>query len=107
MSKAKGLDISVRVIFLALIGFLTLFLSLLFLAVFVAVVGWYIWGLNDKTKALEERISALEGPAGRPQVIQKEKEVITRESVKIPCRFCGALVDNTASKCPSCGAKLR
>jgi len=65
MSKPKGLDISVRVIFLALIGFLTLFLSLLFLAVFVAVVGWYIWGLNDKTKELEARIAALEGPSAK------------------------------------------
>ena len=63
MSKAKGLDFSVRIIFLVLIGFLTLFLSLIFLAVFVAVAGWYIWSLTDKTRSLEERLSALEGPS--------------------------------------------
>ena len=65
MSKPKGLDIPVRVIFLALIGFLTLFLSLLFLAVFVAVAGWYIWSLSDKTKDLEARVAALEGPSAK------------------------------------------
>ena len=65
MSKPKGLDVSVRVVFVALIGFLTLFLSLLFLAVFVAVASWYIWSLSDKTKNLEARIAALEGPSGK------------------------------------------
>jgi flagellar biogenesis protein FliO len=63
MSKAKGLDVTVRIVFFILLGFLTLFLSLIFLAVFVAVAGYYLWKLQDKTKELEERLSALEGPS--------------------------------------------
>lgn len=35
------------------------------------------------------------------------KEVITREIVKIPCRYCGTLVDQTVTTCQSCGAKMR
>jgi len=32
-----------------------------------------------------------------------EKETI-KEIVKVPCPYCGTLVENTATKCPSCGA---
>jgi len=35
-----------------------------------------------------------------------EKETI-KEIVKIPCSYCGTLVENTASKCPSCGAPFK
>lgn len=34
------------------------------------------------------------------------KEILTREIVKIPCRYCGQLVTQTDRKCPSCGAKI-
>ena len=36
----------------------------------------------------------------------REKEVITRELVRIPCRYCGQLIDQTATRCPSCSAPL-
>jgi HEAT repeat protein len=39
------------------------------------------------------------------QAIPREREII-REIVKIPCKYCGTLVENTAQKCPSCGAPL-
>ena len=61
--KSKGLDVSVRIVFLILLGFLTLFLSLIFLAVFVAVASWFLWRQMDLTKDLEARVSALEGPS--------------------------------------------
>jgi MFS family permease len=35
-----------------------------------------------------------------------EKETI-KEVVKIPCSYCGTLVENTATKCPSCGAPFK
>jgi hypothetical protein len=35
------------------------------------------------------------------------KEVVIKEVVRIPCRYCGNLVDNTARKCDDCGAPLR
>lgn len=36
--------------------------------------------------------------------VTREKEVITREVVRIPCRYCGQLMDQRASRCPSCSA---
>ncbi len=34
------------------------------------------------------------------------REVVIKEVVRIPCKFCGSLVDNTARKCDDCGAPL-
>lgn len=34
------------------------------------------------------------------------REVITREIIKIPCRYCGSFVDHTEPKCTGCGAPL-
>jgi hypothetical protein len=34
------------------------------------------------------------------------REVVIKEVVRIPCKFCGSLVENTARKCPDCGAPL-
>jgi hypothetical protein len=41
-------------------------------------------------------------PATQPVI--KEKEII-REVVLIPCKYCGALMDQNATVCPNCGAK--
>ena len=35
------------------------------------------------------------------------REVIIREIVKIPCRHCGTLNENTTQRCPNCGAPTR
>ncbi len=32
---------------------------------------------------------------------------VIREIVKVPCRYCGALVESTATQCPRCTAPLR
>jgi hypothetical protein len=32
------------------------------------------------------------------------QQVVMRETVKVPCRFCGTLIDSTATVCPKCGA---
>jgi flagellar biogenesis protein FliO len=64
MSKPRGsMDTIVRITFVILMGVLALFLQLIFIAVFVAVVSWYIWKLSDQNRTLEARISALEGSA--------------------------------------------
>ncbi len=49
------------------------------------------------------------GDSNMPSVgVIKEKEtIIIKEIVKIPCSHCGANVENTESKCPSCGAPIR
>ncbi|HZY71321.1 MAG TPA: zinc ribbon domain-containing protein [Thermoplasmata archaeon] len=39
-------------------------------------------------------------PGDQPSV----QQVVVRETVKVPCRFCGTLIDSTATNCPKCGA---
>jgi ribosomal protein L40E len=74
---------------------------------------------SDAQKAygqIRENLARVQSPppqdsmAGRPpqvQVPQAEGQtVIEREVVKIKCTYCGALNDETATACSSCGAKL-
>lgn len=35
---------------------------------------------------------------------QPTPQVVLRETVKVPCRYCGTLMDSTATNCPKCGA---
>ncbi len=39
-------------------------------------------------------------PSGEPAV----QQIVIRETVKVPCRYCGTLIDSTATVCPNCGA---
>ena len=39
-------------------------------------------------------------PYGQPAV----QQIVVKETVKVNCRYCGALIDTTAEKCPFCGA---
>ncbi len=32
------------------------------------------------------------------------QQIVIKEVVKVKCRYCGALIDSTAEKCPFCGA---
>jgi hypothetical protein len=41
-------------------------------------------------------------PAAQPVIREKE---IVREVVMIPCKYCQALMDQTLTACPNCGAK--
>ncbi len=43
--------------------------------------------------------------AGVPAMGPVERVVI-KEIVKIPCRYCGSLIENTSSSCPNCGGSL-
>jgi rubrerythrin len=47
---------------------------------------------NDATKDIETR---------------QETKLIEREVVKVPCKYCGTLVDPVRNeKCPSCGGRI-
>lgn len=51
------------------------------------------------------RVQLLEGGKALPPIAgHPDKEVITREVVKIRCRFCGQLNDQGTPKCVQCGA---
>lgn len=39
--------------------------------------------------------------------IVKEREIIVKEIVMIPCQYCGALMPQTSVFCPNCGAKRK
>jgi hypothetical protein len=39
-------------------------------------------------------------PSGQPAV----QQIVVKETVKVNCRYCGALIDTTVEKCPFCGA---
>jgi MFS family permease len=42
-----------------------------------------------------------------PVSVVREREVVTREVVMIPCAYCGSLMPQTSIFCPNCGAKRR
>lgn len=67
MSKATGtLNSVIKVVFVLLLGLLTLSLQLLLLIIFVPVATWYIWRLSERNAILEKRVAALEGhPAAK------------------------------------------
>jgi hypothetical protein len=64
MSKPQvGSNVVVRVTFLILMGLVALFFNYLFLAVFVPVVGWFLWRLTDRVAELEAKLA----PPGKKQ----------------------------------------
>jgi len=42
---------------------------------------------------------------GKDGTVFHEKEII-KEIVKVPCAYCGVLMDITSTKCPTCGAPV-
>ena len=61
-------------------------------------------------------IVLITSPKGKPSTpkgtqpakqIIRERDVITREVVMIPCAYCGSLMPQTATFCPNCGARRK
>jgi tetratricopeptide (TPR) repeat protein len=68
--------------------------------------------INPKEKTYADMLdvakATIKGPVGGGQPYQgvvHEKEII-KEIVKVPCKYCGTLVENTSERCPNCGAPL-
>lgn len=55
---------------------------------------------DEAAEAARQRVATGEA---NPAVV---REVVIKEVVRIPCKFCGSLIENTARKCPDCGAPL-
>jgi hypothetical protein len=55
---------------------------------------------------IQAQAAQASAPVAPVEKIIHEKETI-REIVKIPCAYCGTLMEITASKCPNCGAPLK
>jgi len=43
----------------------------------------------------------------QPPSVIREREVITKEVVMIPCDYCGSLMPQTSTFCPNCGARRK
>jgi MFS family permease len=43
----------------------------------------------------------------QPASVVREREVVTREVVMIPCSYCGNLMPQTSTFCPNCGARRK
>jgi len=60
---------------------------------------------------IQDQISIRETPQLGAQVmtpiVTREKEVITKEIVMIKCDYCDALMPQTATFCPNCGARRK
>ncbi len=74
-----------------------------------------IWAKQILT--MKNKISEKKGNSNVPNIVINvvspqtpqppiQKEVIERQVVKKRCPYCGSLVDEGVSTCPSCGAKL-
>lgn len=69
-------------------------------------VVWSIKGVIAVKGRPDAVSQALEIQVAQPSSapIIKEKEIV-REVVMIPCKYCGALIPQTETTCPYCGAK--
>ena len=53
-----------------------------------------------------EHARTLAAKTDASQAIIREREVVIKEIVRVPCRFCGTLNVQTEKKCSSCGATI-
>ena len=61
-------------------------------------------GRPDKTKEIGFSVSpAPYGPGG----VQAPSQVVVKEVVKVPCRYCRTLIPMGTDRCPNCGAQLK
>ncbi|HTY89963.1 MAG TPA: PH domain-containing protein [Methanocella sp.] len=57
----------------------------------------------NNVKETVRKAMIAEKTAQRTTHVQKE---VVKEVVKIPCKYCGGLIESTSTKCPICGAPL-
>jgi len=69
-------------------------------------VTWTIKGVVgiDGRPDVTSRMAEIQVAPPSVSPVIKEKEII-REVVMIPCKYCGALMPQTDTSCPRCGAK--
>jgi hypothetical protein len=65
--------------------------------------GRTLW-LARRARVLERmRADRSAGPSPTPGVVRE----VVRVVVRVPCRYCGSLMDEGAARCPTCGAGQR
>ena len=67
-----------------------------------------VTGFRDLVATTRGRyLAALGTPAPPPAATRVIEREVVRETVKVPCRYCGALVAVTDRRCWACSAPLR
>jgi len=61
-------------------------------------------GRPDKTEEIGVNISVT---PYAPVAVQAPAQVVVKEIVKVPCKYCGALIPVEADRCSNCGAQLK
>jgi len=84
---------------------LTIFIILFFVFGLPIIFMIYYFERIDKPlkRAKTGRPKANEGASETV----REREVIVKEIVMIPCPYCGTLLPQTLAFCPNCGAKRK
>ena len=72
--------------------------TLLILGIFLIVFGFPIVFLIFFFRHGDKR-------RPNPSDVVREREVIVKEIVLIPCQYCGGFMPQTSTFCPNCGAK--
>jgi hypothetical protein len=69
-------------------------------------VTWSIKGVVavDGRPDVTSKVAEIQVTMPSAQPVIREKEIV-REVVMIPCKYCGALMDQLVTVCPNCGAK--
>jgi hypothetical protein len=69
-------------------------------------VTWSIKGVVavDGRPDVVSKVANLQVVQPAAQPVIKEKEIV-HQVVMIPCKYCGALMDQLVTVCPNCGAK--
>ena len=83
---------------------LIIWIMLVVLGAGMSLVGAMLMRRSMRPEEFNHPIINTAAMTGGQVVYQKET---IKEVVKIPCSYCGTLVENTATKCPSCGAPFK
>ncbi len=86
---------------------LIIFLALLFVFGIPVVIAFLIYYYENVRKPLElAKMGKLEEYNKSERTI-REREVVVKEIVMVPCPYCQGLMPNTSTFCPNCGAPRR
>lgn len=90
------------------IGIPALLTGIILIVVGLIVRGKELRKLQNTAKAIGFKTYGAPKTLGVAGGVEKpETSTITREIVKVPCKYCSTLVEVTQSHCPACGGPLR
>ncbi len=86
---------------------LIILLVLLFVFGFPLVIAFLIYYYGEVHKPLQlAKMGKYEEPDKAGKTV-REREVIVKEIVMVPCQYCGGLMPQTSFFCPNCGARRK